>query len=285
MKALCLLIALLQAAGACRAADLPQGDPRPLIEQKMRLVEMLVNAQAAKAATAETLTGSERLDTARKALVSSRQALAAGRFDEATQILDAALRSSAQGERGPAPARLADDAMRRSYQNLVEQVATYRASVDDLTTHPRLGAAARTLLPRIDAKSAEARKHAARGEMPVANRLLGEAYQLTVSELSRLRAGEEVVLRLNFATPADEYAYESRRFESSRMLVQMMADEGRAEGDRKVQVASLIEEAQRMQSEANQLASANRSDEAVRTMEQATGRLNRALQLMGVPVY
>ena len=269
-----LLTALVAAA---------QEDRRRLVEQKMRLVEMLVDTQAAKSATGGAPQTRERLERGRAALAEARQALAENQLAEATRVLDEALRASSTA---PQPAtNLSADAQRQAYQNLVEQVATYRASIEELATHPRRGDAARLLLGRLDAIAAEARRQAVAGDLERASRLLGEAYQLAIGELARLRAGEEVVLSLKFASPADEYAYETRRYQSNQMLVRMMLDDGKAEGGKRALVDGFLAESDRLQREAANLADSGRHGDAVRRMETAAGQINRALQVMGVPVF
>ncbi len=285
MKHLFPATAVLLAATLAAAQEGSPDDRRRLVEQKIRLVEMLVNTQAAKSSAASAPHAPERLEKGRNALALARQALDDNRFDDAARILDDALRSSASAQRAQPPASLSEDALRHAHQNLIEQVATYRASVEEVATHPRIGSAARVLLTRIDAKSAEARKRAGAGELALANRLLGEAYQLAVSELSRLRSGEEVVHSLNFSSAAEEYAYEIRRFESNQLLVNMMVGDGKADGDRRSAIDNFQSEGRRLLGEADGQARAGQYKEAVHLMEAATGQLNRALQLMGVPVF
>lgn len=273
-----LLGFLLLLSFAAQAQDSTPEDRRRLVEQKMRLVEMLVSTQAGKAS-------SERLERSTAALSQAKQALTENRLDDAAGILDAALRTSAPAPGASKSSALSQEALRSAYQNLVEQVATYRASVEDLATHPRLGSAARVLITRIDGKSAEARKLVAAGNQEAANRTLGEAYQLAVGELAKMRAGDEVVLSLNFASPAEEFAYETRRFESSEMMATMLLKEGKAEGDRRQSVDAFLAEGKRLRGDADGLARSGRHKEAVGVMEKAVAQLTRALQAMGVPVF
>lgn len=284
MKTAALALALCLVAAAAVAQETSPEDKRRLVEQKMRLVEMLVRTQATKS-LASGSAPSERLDQGTAAIIQARQALQENRIDDAGRILDGALRSTSAGQAGAAAPGLNEEAQRRTYQNLVEQVATYRASVEELAAHPRLGRAARELLTRIDGKSAEARRQATGGSLEAANRTLGEAYQLAVGELSRLRAGEEVVLSLKFASPAEEFAYEVKRYESNQILVNMMVSDGKAEGERQALVNGFAGEARRLRGEADGLARSGRHREAIPLMESAVGQLNRALQAMGVPVF
>lgn len=281
------ILALLALLAAPCASAQPAGvaDKRQLLEQKVRLVEMLVNSQAAKNKSVSSPDAPERLEKSRNSLEQARQAMSKDLFDEAARILDDALRTSSSPRRGSMESTLSDEAHRHAYQNLIEQVATYRASVEDLLTTTKVSTAARLLLGRIDAKSAEARKFAGDGRLDKANKVLGEAYQLAVSELSRLRAGEEVVLALNFATPSDEYAYELRRFDSSHILIKIMLNDGTADSNKRSLVDKFVNEGFRLREEAEGQATAGHYKEAIRLMEGASTQINRGLQSVGVPVF
>lgn len=268
------------------AAQTPEPqDRRRLVEQKIRLVEMLVATQAAKASTADSKSSTERLEKGKNALVLARNALNGNRLDEASQVLDDALRTSSSHQQLPSAASLSGDALRHTHQNLIEQVATYRASIEDLIKQPKHGSEARKLIAHIDTKTAEAGRHAGTGNLTVANRLLSDGYQLAIAGLSRLRAGEEVVNSLNFATPADEYSYEIRRFESNQILVGIMLGDGKAEGAQRNMVSDLEARGVQLRIEADALARKGEHKEAVLRMEIAIAQLNRALQIMGVPVF
>ncbi len=284
LRSLVLALALVLSAGVLAQSASPD-DKRKLVEQKMKLLEMLVNSPSAKASPGKGDAPS-LAEKGGKALELARGAVAESRFDEAAQILDDALRSSSSSARrgGPDPS-LSESALRLAHQNLVEQVATYRASVEDLVGEPKIGAAAKGLLARIDAQSAAARKEVGAGRLDAANRILGDAYKLAVTELSRLRAGHEVVMSLNFASPADEYAYEIKRFESGELMVGMLIGEGKADGDRRALVDGFAAEGRRLRGEAQRLAQSGQHKEAVGLMEKATAQMNRALQAMGVPVF
>ena len=260
---------------------------RRLVEQKLKLVETLVNSPAANNAAfggdGET---PALVEQARKALAEARAALAENRLDAATVLLNDALKSaSAASRRLSSSATLSESAQRKSLQDLADQLAGYRASLVDLRKDPKIGAEASRLLEQIDALKAESDRLAGAGQLGDANKKMAEAYKLAVEEIARLRAGQEVVLSLKFDTPADEYAYEQKRFASNEILVDMMIGQGRADGDRRKLVDSFLGEGRRLKTEAEALASGGKHADAVTVMEKAVGQLNRALQTMGVPVF
>ncbi len=276
----CILAA--RSAAAQTAADPEQ--QRRLAEQKLRLVEMLVNAPAAQAAASRDADAARLIERGRGLLRDARDALAAQRPADAATALDEALRSvSKANSRGAGG--LSDSVQKQRLQDMGEQVATYRGSLVEMLKHPQRGAEAQSALARVDALAEEGRRLAAAGRMGDANRKMAESYKLAVEEISRLRAGEVVTLSLAFNSPAEEYAYEQKRFQSNEILVNMMIAEGRAEGEKRRLVDGFVQEAGRLKADAINQTINNNFKEAVTLMEKAFIQLNRALQAMGVPAF
>lgn len=276
-------VVALQCALAQTAPD--QDQQRRLAEQKLKLVEMLVSSPKAQAsgasADAET---SGLVERSRELLRQARDALAAQHYGEAAQTLDEALRNVSKANSRNS-AGLSDSAQKQRLQDMSEQVATYRASLAELARAQGSTTSAQTTLARVDALAEEGRKLSAAGRLGDANKKMAEAYRLEVEETSRLRAGQEVVMSLKFDTPAEEYAYEQKRFRSNEILVGMMVGDGRAEGEKRRMIDGFLQEAAKFKDDASALALANRHKDAVAEMEKAVARVNRALQYMGVPVF
>jgi hypothetical protein len=279
---LCSGIMALPAA-AQTAAD-PEQQQQRLAEQKLRLVEMLVNAPAAQAAAAKGGDAAALIERGRGLLKEAREALAAQRPVDASKALDEALRSVSKAG-GHGAAGLSDSVQKQRLQDMGEQVATYRGSLVALAADAKSGAAAKSALERVDALADEARRLAGAGRLGDANKKMAESYKLAVEEISRLRAGEVITMSLKFNSPAEEYAYEQKRFQSNEILVNMMIAEGRAEGDKRRMVDGFIQEAGRHKAEAINQTSSNNFREAVTQMEKAFVQLNRALQAMGVRAF
>ncbi len=283
-----LLLALLTGVAFAQAPVADADKARTLIEQKIRLVEMLINSPAARNAPyGREAEAAALVEHGQQAIDEARQALAAERFDEAGARLDEAIKfvSAASRRLSGSGTTLPESAQRKNLQDLADQVAMYRASVYDMTRSGNNQGAARDLLARIDALSAESQQLSNSGRFADASRAMAEAYKIAVEEISRLRAGEQVVMSLQFDTPAEEFAYEQRRYGSNEIMVEMMIGEGRAEGDRRRLVDRFVDEGRRLKGEADARARAGQYEDAIALMEQATGQLNRALQSMGVPVF
>jgi hypothetical protein len=274
----------LTVPAAAQTAPDPE-QQRRLAEQKLKLVEMLVNAPAAKAAAAskdaETIGLIER---GRSLLGSAREALAAQRYPEAGTALDEALRSVSKANSRNSGG-LSDSVQKQRLQDMSEQVATYRGSLVEIVKTPKNGTEAQSALNRVDALADEAKRLATAGRLGDANKKMAESYKLAVEEISRLRAGEVVTMSLKFNSPAEEYAYEQKRFQSNEILVNMMIADGRADGDKRRMVDGFVQEAGKLKSDAISQAINNNHKEAVAAMEKAFTQLNRALQTMGVPAF
>jgi hypothetical protein len=278
-----LCLALAAPTAAQTGAD-PE-HPRRLAEQKLKLVEMLVNAPAARAA-AESKDGEVAglIERSRNLLGRAREALAAQRHAEAATALDEALRSVSKANSRNAGG-LSDSVQKQRLDDMSEQVATYRGSLVEMGKHPKSGAEAQAALLRVDTLAEEGRRLATAGRLGDANKKMAESYKLAVEEISRLRAGEVVTLSLKFNSPAEEFAYEQKRVQSNEILVNMMIAEGRADGDKRRMVDGFVQEAGRHKSDAAGHAMNNKHKEAVESMEKAFAQLNRALQTMGVPAF
>lgn len=288
LTTIALLISLISPCLAQSPGATGNEQKSKLIEQKIRLIEMLVNSPAAKSAAAgkdpESLA---MIESGRKALEDAKQAYAESRFDDASKLLDTSLKSasSASKKMSTGGSGLSESVQRKSLADMSDQVATYRAGVVDLTRDPKLGAEAKNLLTRVDALTAESKQLADGGRLGDANKKLASAYKMLVEDLTKLRDGQEVVMSLKFETPADEYAYEQKRFGSSLVMIDMMIDEGRADGQKRKLIDSFVEEGKQLKGQAEVEASSQRHKDAVGLMEKATKQLNRALQSMGIPIF
>lgn len=259
-----------------------------LIEQKIRLLDMLVNSPAAKKAAISTdLDSAALIEKGRMSFEAAKQALTEQRLDDASRMLDEALKATSSAARkiSASGSELSESAQRKNLADMAAQVATYRVAVVDLTRDKKNAVEARQLLLRIDALSFESQELAEGGRLGDANKKLATAYKLSLEEISRLRAGQEVIMSLKFETPADEYAYEQKRFGSNLSMVDMLIGEGRAEGQKRPLVDAFVIEGHKFKSLAEAEAVAGRHKDAVAQMEKATGQLNRALQSMGVPIF
>lgn len=280
-------VASLVGSVASAQTGAPEDAKKRLIEQKIKLLDTLLNSPAAKKATATPETEAARLISQGNVSVErARTALAELRLDEASSALDEGMKAVSKATRRlPSETALSDSAQRKTYDDLSEQVASYRTSVAELTKDSKSGETARMLLARVDQLVAEARQLASGSRLGEANGKLAEAYKLATQGIAQMRQGQEVIMSLKFETPADEYAYEQKRFASNEIMVDMMINEGKTEGDRKRLVDGYQNEGRRLRREAEAKSLAGQYKEALQQMEKANDQMKRALQSLGVAVF
>ncbi len=270
-------------------ADPPINEPSKrmqLAEQKARLVEALINTPAMKAAPeSKNPEVAASAINSRLLLEQARSAIALARADEAIEKLDEALRSLSRSGSMLTSDTNGTAVQRKQFEAHASQVESYRQTLQDMANMPQTADAARQTIIRLDQLTHEGRKLQESGKLDDANTRMASAYKLAVAEISRLRDGQEVILRLNFATPREEFLYEQKRFHSNEILVGMMSKEERISPETRKQVEEHFNAAVNLKNEANAKASANDYSIAVKDMEKAIVQLNRALQIMGVPVF
>lgn len=211
----------------------------------------------------------------------------------AEQAVDEALRTaSATASAGKKDARLSPDILSSRNAELESQVRDYSASIaaalkiQGRNQDARLGRPEQdNRLTQLDRMLDEAKQLTDAGRHGESNRVLAGAYHMAVTTLSELRAGETVILELKFDTPADEYAYEQRRNQSHEMLVEMMIQEGRGKDHNRGLIDNYLLEDRQLRSRAEAEAAAGNYAAAIKSLEEATGRLVRALRLSGMMIF
>jgi hypothetical protein len=131
----------------------------------------------------------------------------------------------------------------------------------------------------------EAEKLTAAGRHGDANKMLAEGYQLAVATITKLRDGDVVTIDLKFETPADEYNYEVKRYQSHQMLVDMMLADGHySEATRNI-IDYKIDESRQIKALAENQANVRDFPTAIKSMENATEQLVRALRIGGMSIF
>lgn len=288
-----ITLALLLTASFAHAETRPDASANELsqkmqlAEQKLRLIETLINTPAMKkAGEAEHPEAGAWIGIGRGLLDQARESMRQQNADDAIEKLDEALRSLSKASSSLASSQSAGVVARtKQYEELTSQLASYRRSLEDMSNSPQMAVAARNLLHRLDLLRQQGQVHFEKKQLDEAIRHMDEAYKLAVQEISRLRAGQEVVLSLNFSSPREEFDYELKRYHSNQILVGMLTREGRAQGSTREQVDGLLSTAGKMRETANDKAATNDYTGAIRDMETANQQLNRALQVMGVAAF
>lgn len=265
---------------AVAGADPAEAEKMQLAEQKSRLVESLIKASSIN--QEEVATGAvgnrQLLDQARTAMSNARP-------DEALEKLDAALRSLSQTSSIGRGDKNTATSQKRQFDEHLIQIESFRRSLQEIATTPQTSNAVRPLIKQIDSLTEEGQRLAANGRLEDGAQRMAAAYKLAVEGIARLRQGQEVVISLHFDSPLEEFAYEQKRFRSNEMLLGLMRKETQFGPELQRQIEVQVNAAVDLKNRAISQAGANDYPAAIQEMEKAISQQNRALQLMGIPIF
>lgn len=265
---------------AIAGADPAAAEKMQLAEQKSRLVESLIKASSIN--QQEVATGAvgnrQLLDQARTAMSNARP-------DEALEKLDAALRSLSQTSSIGRGDKNTATSQKRQFDEHLIQIESFRRSLQEIATTPQTSNAVRPLIKQIDSLTEEGQRLAANGRLEDGAQRMAAAYKLAVEGIARLRQGQEVVISLHFDSPLEEFAYEQKRFRSNEMLLGLMRKETQFGPELQRQIEVQVNAAVDLKNRAISQAGANDYPAAIQEMEKAISQQNRALQLMGIPIF
>lgn len=282
----CLFAILALLAGNCAQAQEASSMPQ-VTEQKLKLLESLLGSarfrQILEGADSEAKT---QLQKALHLRDEAQSASKASDFAKAAQALDDGLKAStaAASLANKGGAGLDTGLLVSQNKDLLEQTNDYRKSIAD--TLNNTGKKTPETLGLIDLKIQEAEKLSAAGRHGDANKALAEGYQLAVAALTKLRDGDVVTIDLKFETPADEFNYEAKRCQSHQMLVEMMlsGEDRYSEATRNI-IDYKVAESRQIKAQAESQAATGDWPAAIKTMENATEQLVRALRIGGMSIF
>jgi hypothetical protein len=207
-------------------------------------------------------------------------ALRAGDLEGANKLLDESSRAMFEGVRLAAPQQVTDAKQRSDYAARLEST---RALVDAQKRiaaekgGPRAAEPAR----QAEALMAEAEKLAAANQMPEAKLKVDQAYWIVKASIGTLRNGDTLVRSLDFATPLEEYQYEIDRNDTHRMLVDMLLKDRRGGGS-DAMVDQAVASSTTLRKQAEGQAARNDHKTAIKTLEDSTRELVKAIRAAGV---
>jgi len=248
------------------------GSNATLIEQSSaaRQIDSSGNADAA-----------EQRDRARALHQRARAALAEGDLVQANRLSDAAARTMLEAVRSASPEQITDRKDRSDFDTRLNATRALIDALKRVATEKNAGARNAELVQRIEGLVGDAQRQATAGHLPDARRLLDQAYGASRAAIGNLRSGDTLVRSLNFATKQEEYAYEIDRNDTHRMLVQVLLQDRRsvavdAQVDKALQAAAVLRR------QAEEQAARREFEAGVRTLEESTRELVRAIRGAGV---
>lgn len=278
-------LAFLLAIVALLHASVAAAQDKAALEQRITSVGTLIERSSA----------SKQIDASRdpKALEGRNQArvlhrkandaLQAGDAAGAAKLLDEATRQMMTAARAAAPEQVTGDKKRNDFNNRYESVKTLLAAQQRIAKEKGGGKDAAETARQIEALMAEASGQAQADQIDRARSTIDQAYLLAKASIGTMRRGDTLVRSLNFASKHEEYDYELDRNDTHRMLVKVLLEERRASNpalDRSVQ--GYLDAAGKLRGDAEEQAKKGSYEAAIKTLEDSTRELVRAIRGAGV---
>lgn len=280
---------LLRAAAAALAlaATLAAAQTRPAPDR-----EQLERKLASTATLIESSSGARQIESSGVSAAAAKRAAArelhqragdtlrAGDTEAAAKLLDEASRAMFEGVRLAAPHQVTEGKQRADYQARVESTRALIEAQKRIAAE-KGGARAAEPARQAEALVAESEKLAAAGKLADARAKADQAYLAVKAAIGSAREGDTLVRSLDFATPADEYHYEIDRNDTHRMLVQMLLKDRRG-GSTDAMVDQAVAASAKLRGQAEAEAARNDHKGAIRTLEESTRELVKAIRAAGV---
>ena len=135
---------------------------------------------------------------------------------------------------------------------------------------------------QIRKRTEDSQRMAKGGKVKQARVQLDKAYEDAKLELERLREGETLVRRLEFANKEEEYHYELDRNDTHQMLLKVLLEDQQKGPNTRKQIDGFVAEAKVLRKTAEGEANNGAFDKAVKSLERSTKNLQRAIRSAGV---
>ena len=288
----------LNLPAAALAADAPAAAdnaaaaraPRPA-ENKEQLERRLVSVATLieKSSAAKQIEASGKPEAqamrakARELRQQAEDAYKAGKYPDATRTLDQAARAMMESVRLAAPEQLTAEKKQRDFDNRMESVKALLSAQKRISAEKKLGAKGAETSNQIEAQMREAAALAAAGKLDEGRALLDKVYVATKMSIESMREGDTLVRSLNFASKEEEYHYELDRNDTHKMLVKVLLEEKRASNPNlESMVQKYLDQAAALRTSAEGMAGKRDFESAIRTLEDSTKELVRAIRSAGI---
>lgn len=261
-------------------------EKREALEHKFTLVFRIlyqspgaarIDASDREQAKAQLALARERFSGARREIVLENLEAADGLLSDALRMFGLAAREV------PNPAQ-EQDARRVRFTRMLDEIQAFQGSQflsarrqsrgDKTTRNPGIEQA-RDLIR-------EAQRLADTERFAEALGVLEKARDVIVSEAGALLASKTLVYDLNFASPEDEFEYESARYDSHADLIEIAVAKYRPGPEAVRDIGELVEKSRRARSLARELAVHGDYPTGIKTLQDATSLLQRALERAGL---
>jgi hypothetical protein len=280
-------LALLLALAAFNAsAQAPVKMPVDREQLERKLVSTSTLIESSSAARQIQGSGIEAAATqrarARELHAKAGVALKAGQLESATTLLDDASRAMFEAVRLADSNELVARKQKTDFDARLESTRVLLDAQKRIAAEKGGGPRAGDLAQKVELEMRDAQQLAGAGRLADARIKLDGAYLAVKAAIGNLRNGETVVRSLNFASKAEEYIYEIDRNDTHKMLVTMLLKDKRGTASVDAMVDEAVNAAGKLRVQAEEQAARRDHDGAVKTLENSTRELVKAIRAAGV---
>lgn len=260
------------------------------LESKLRLVKLLLTQSPAvqRIPQSNNAQAIKKLADAQVLYAKAQAESSAGHEKVAIERLDEALRQIVSASY--LVPDIAQQAAHERSQNtaLREAIRTFQALQKNLSS--RISAAKAQALAaaadsgRIDAMVQKAEALSAAGNQKEANLLLSNAYRIVVSALNKTLMAETFVYDLKYDSPAEEFRHELASNLGYEELIPIALAQSNTTRETATLAERAVQQSRNLRAEAQKQANGGDHKAAVKSLQNATTHLQRALRIAGVVV-
>jgi tetratricopeptide (TPR) repeat protein len=281
-----LFLALLASVPAL-ADDVVVQPSREEVLQELQLVKMLLaQSPLAERASNKDAQIKQPLELARTLYNRANEAFNAGNMVWAGAFLDEALSVMEDAARLSSDPLQVETKQRERYAELMEDVRAFDATYQDV----------RKGMPPKDVKKYDTEIepthnliHRAQtlvrdGQYSEGSELLEKVHAIYISVLNELLSSTAFVYDTNFKSPAEEFEYEMARYQSYEELIPLARDQFKPDEYTLKLSERFVQEALAVHGTAEEQAANGNHATAIKTLQDATKRLQTALRTIGLEV-
>ncbi|MBF0420421.1 MAG: hypothetical protein HQL78_09685 [Magnetococcales bacterium] len=273
-----------QAAGEVGSPNLKSrwGSDKEQVQRRLVTLDTLVEKSSgakkvAASGNAEAIALLEQArgkrDQARGLLNSGDLKGASDRMGEGTSLVFEAVRK-ADGGATHASKNVQD------FDRRMKSVEALTDALDRIRKEKKAGGDSAKISEQVHQMTSEARALSSKGEVEKGRVILDKAYVTAKVGIEHLRRGDTLVRSLNFATKEEEYRYELDRNDTHQMLIGMLLNKDGGKPD--PMISKFITQAAELRRQADQQGSAGKFAEAIKTLEDSTMELIKAIRGSGI---
>ncbi len=277
-----LVVFMLVQTGVYAEAAKPPG--KITYEDRVQFVETLIYKSSA-AKQIDSSANPEAIahrDLAKSHFEKAKNAHAAGNSELANEELVKASKTMFEAVRMAEKETFTAHKKKKDYQDRLDSVNALMEAHDRVSDEKGQQADGKELRTIVREKIQTANTHMQNEEYDLARSALDEAYVAAKISINSLRGGDTLVRSLNFETKEDEYHYEIDRNDTHKMLLKILSKDGEGGPKPGSMASEFMEEAEKLRNQAEKEASEGKHEQAIKTLEESTKNLVRALRGSGI---